>query len=124
MHWRLCSYFRTTKHHLGWKLSCSEREQLLQAARTLAPTIREKFKVQRKEIEAKREEDVKKRAEAIARKEVRAVQEKEKLAKRIEKLGLWINRTEIEDGLAMFVKQTKKKEALKLQINSWPNPPE
>ena len=101
------------------KLSCSEREKLLQAARTLAPTIREKFKVQRKEIEAKHEEDVKKRAEAIARKEVRAVQEK-----RIEKLGLWINRTEIEDGLAMFVKQTKKKEALKLQINSWPNPPE
>ena len=44
------------------KLSCSEREKLLQAARTLAPTIREKFKVQRKEIEARCEEDVKKRA--------------------------------------------------------------
>ena len=47
---------------------------------------------------------------------MKVVQEKEKLTKQIEKIGLWISRTEIEDGLKTFVKQAKK-EALKLQIN-------
>ena len=45
------------------------------------------------------------------------MKEKEKLTKGIQKTGLWTSRTEVEDGLDEFVKSTKKKEALKLQIN-------
>ena len=97
--------------------SCDETKTLLQAARTLAPSLRMKFKARRQEIESKRQEDLKKRAEAIARKELKAVKEKEKLTKGIQKTGLWTSRTEVEDGLDEFVKSTKKKEALKLQIN-------
>lgn len=99
------------------QLTYDEREKLLQSARTLAPTVREKFKARRREIEARREKYLEKRAEAIARKELKTVREKEKLTKQIEKFGLWTSRAEIEDGLEVFVKQTKKKEVLKLQIN-------
>jgi E1A/CREB-binding protein len=98
------------------RLTSDERAKLLDAARTLAPTLRAKFKARRQEIAARREEDVQRRVEANARKKLKAVREKEKLTKDIEKLGLWINRTEIEDGIDAFVKQAKKKEALKLQI--------
>lgn len=97
-------------------LTCDERAKLLDTARTLAPTLRAKFKARRQEIAARHEEDIQKRVEANARKELKAVKEKEKLTKDIEKLGLWISRAEIEDGIDAFVKQAKKKEALKLQI--------
>ncbi len=82
------------------RLSSDERKALFQAARTLAPCIKRKFKVRQEEIEVKRQEDVKRRAEAIARKELKAVQEKEKLTKEVEHLGgLWTSRAEVEDGL-------------------------
>ena len=74
------------------QLTSDEREKLLQAARTMAPTIRAKFKARRQEIEARREKDLEKRVEANARKEFKAVKEKEKLTKPIEKFGLWTNR--------------------------------
>lgn len=48
---------------------------------------------------------------------MKAVKEKEKLTKEIQKFGLWTSRDEIEDGIEVFVKQAKKKEVLKLQIN-------
>lgn len=99
------------------QLTCDERKRLLQAARTLAPTIREKFRARRQEIEARREEALAKKAETIARRQLKEVQQKEKLTKGIETLGLWTSRDEIEDGLQAFVKQVKKREALKLQIN-------
>ena len=54
------------------------------------------------------------RAETIARRELKAVQEKERLTKEIGKVGLW---TEVDDGLDGFVKNAKKREVLKLQIN-------
>ena len=94
-------------------LSCDKRKALFQAARNLAPSIRRKFQI-RQEIEAKCQDDLRKRAEAIARKELKAVKEKEKLTKEIEKMGLWTGRAEVEDGL---VRNTKKMEALKVQIN-------
>lgn len=97
--------------------SCDETKELLQAARMLAPSLRMKFKTRRQEIARKRQEDVQKRAQAIARKELKTVKEKEKLTKGIEKVGLWTSRMEVEDGLDAFVKNTKKREVLKLQIN-------
>jgi len=99
------------------KLSCEERKALFQAARSLAPSIKERFEIRQQEIALKRQEDLKCRAEAIARKELKTVQEKEKLTKEIEKVGLWTSRAEVEDGLEQLVRKSKKFEALKLQIN-------
>lgn len=99
------------------QLACDERESLFKAARTLAPTLKAKFKARRWEIEARREEDLKKRMEANARKEMKIMKEKEKLTKEMQSVGLWITRAEVDEGLDGFVKQAKKKEALKLQIN-------
>jgi len=99
------------------KLSCEERKALFQAARSLAPSIKERFEIRQQEIALKRQEDLKCRAEAIARKELKTVQEKEKVTKEIEKVGLWTSRAEVEDGLEQLVRNSKKFEALKLQIN-------
>ena len=63
-----------------------ERGKLFQAAQTLAPTIRTKFRGRRQEIDTRHAKDVEKRAESIARRELKAVQEKEKLTKQIEKV--------------------------------------
>ena len=100
------------------RLSSDERKALFQAARSLAPSIKRKFRIRQKEIEVKRQEVVKRRAEAVARKELKAVQEKGKLTKEIENLGgLWTSRAEVEDGLEQLERNTKKVEALKVQIN-------
>ena len=58
-------------------LSRRVREELLQAARKLAPAFKEKFKGRRQEIEMKREQDMEKRIEENTHKELRAAQEKE-----------------------------------------------
>ena len=42
--------------------------------------------------------------------------EKEKLTKEMEKIGLWANAIEIEDGLENFLKRAEKIKLLKLQI--------
>lgn len=98
-------------------LSCEERKALFKAARSLAPSIKSKFKARQQEIEVKRQEDLKCRAEAIARRELKAVQEKQKLTKELEQMGLWSSRAEVEDGLEQLVGNMKKVKALKLQIN-------
>ena len=56
-----------------------------------------------------------KKQEEIARKQLQTVRERERIMKEIEQFGgLWINRTELENGLK---KKTMKLKALKLQIN-------
>ncbi len=97
--------------------TCEEREKLLQAARTLAPTVRAKFKARRQQIEARREEALVKKQEDIARKQLRAVQEKEKLTKEIETVGLWMSKAEVESGLEALLKKGERVKVLKLQIN-------
>ena len=71
--------------------SCHETKKLLQAARTLAPSLRMKFKARRQESEDKRQEDLQKRAETIARNKLKSVKEKErKLRKGLMKMGLMV----------------------------------
>lgn len=67
-----------------------EREILLQAARTMAPVIRDKFKRRRQEIERRQDESLAKKQQALAQKEAKVVQEKEKVTKEIETIGLWL----------------------------------
>ena len=100
------------------KLPHDEREKLYKAARSLAPSFKEKFKARRQEIEARRKKDMEKRIEENARKELNKMKEKESLTKKMqENGGLWTKKEELENGLALFSTQKKEKEALKLQIN-------
>ena len=97
--------------------TCKEREKLIQAARTLAPAIQQKFKARRQELLLRREEALVKKQQAISRREMQLIQEKEKLTKEIEKAGgLWISRADIEDGLESSVSTAEKLRCLKLQI--------
>ena len=93
------------------------REKLFKAARSLAPAIREKFKERRKQIEDRREVALLKKQEELARKQLKKVQAKEVLTKDIEKVGLWMNRLEVEAGLDTITRKADKIKALKLQIN-------
>ena len=45
------------------QLPCDEREELFKAARSLAPSFKEKFKARRQEIESRRKKDIEKRIE-------------------------------------------------------------
>ena len=99
------------------KLSSDERSKLLEAARTLAPSFKEKFKTRRQELLQRREEDLEKRERNNARKRLKTLKEKESLTKEIQVHGLWTSRTEVDDGLKLLANQTKKKNILKLQIS-------
>ncbi len=99
------------------KMSLDERSKLIEAARTLAPSFKSKFKARREELLTKREKDIEKREQDIARKKLKELRQKEKLTKEIGVYGLWSSREEVEDGIEVITKQAKKKEVLKLQIS-------
>lgn len=93
-----------------------EKETLLEAARSLAPVMRKKFKERREVIEARSAAAIQKKKEEIQRKQLQAVKEKEILTKEIEKLHLWTCRADITNGLAQLSRKSDKLQALKLQI--------
>ena len=64
----------------------------------------------------RREEALIKKQYDIAQKETKKALEKEKLTKEMEKIGLWTNAIEIEDGLETVLKRAEKIKLLKLQI--------
>ena len=64
-----------------------ERKHLIHVARTLAPTVREKFKERRLELEKRQEEALIRKQEHIAKRELKRVHEKEKLTKEISVVG-------------------------------------
>ncbi len=98
------------------KKTCYERQRLLHAARTLAPTIREKFKKRRIELDKKREEALIKREVEVAKKEARKVHEKEQLTKEIAGIGIWTTAADVEKGLSTLGTRAEQLKALKLQI--------
>ena len=63
--------------------TCEDREKLMQAARTLAPSFKAKFKARRQEIEANHEEAFAKKQDSIVRKHLKVVQEKESSLKKL-----------------------------------------
>ena len=98
-------------------LSETERCQLIEAARTLAPSFRAKYKARRQELDAKRANALEKRIQDTARRELAILKEKESLTKEIECLGLWSSKPEVENGLEKLPKEMMKKKALKVQIS-------
>ena len=72
--------------------------------------------LRKKEIEVRREEALIKKQYDNAQKEMKKALEKEKLTKEMEKIGLWTNPIEIEDGLETVRKRAEKLRLLKLQI--------
>lgn len=89
----------------------------MKAARTLAPSIKAKFKARHEEIQKKHEEALLKKQQAVKKKEARELMEKEKLTTEIGKVGLWMNRAEVIRGIGAVSKRTDKLKLLKLQIN-------
>lgn len=101
----LYSHNRTT--HWLEQQSSHDKEKLFQMARTLAPSIREKFKLRTLEILKQREESLAKKQQAIAAKQARIIREKEKLTKDVEQVGLWLNRGDIGRGLKTVKNKTE-----------------
>ena len=99
------------------KLEPSEREKLFNAARKLAPSMKEKFKASRIEIQQRIEESLLNKQQAVEKKRVRELKEKEKLTNEIAKIGLWTCRLNTIAGLAAVSKKTERVKLLKLQIN-------
>ena len=94
-----------------------ERETLLKAARILSPIQKSRFNERREEIRIKRQDTLCKKEEEHARKVEREMKLKENLTKKIQAMGLWTNKTEMEEGLRGMKTVKIKREALKLQIN-------
>jgi hypothetical protein len=85
--------------------SLEEREKLLKAARTLSPIQKSKFNKLREEIRIKRQETLRKKEEEHVRKIEREMKLKENLTKKIQAIGLWTNKTEMEEGLRRIIRQ-------------------
>ena len=105
-----------TSHWLNKKTE-EEKEVIFKAARTLVPATKEKFKARKQAIQKQNEDRLIEKQEDIARKKYKKDQEKEKLAKAIEVIGIWTNRTQVDDGLNKIRNKTEKIKILKLQIN-------
>ena len=99
------------------KQSSKNKEELLQVARTLAPTIKKKYVERKKEIEKRCEENLTKRQEEIARLQRKKSLEKEKLTREIKSVGLWTKQSEVNKALECIHTKTAKVKALKLQLN-------
>ena len=75
-----------------------ERETSLKAARILSPIQKSKFNEWREEIGIKRQDTLRKKEEEHARKVESNIKLKENLMKKIQAMGLWTNKTEMEEG--------------------------
>lgn len=82
----------------------------------MAPIIRTKFNERQQRLEERHEQALLKKQEEIAHKAVKVIQEREQLTKEIEKVGLWINKRDVERGLEMISKKAEKLKSLKMQI--------
>ena len=90
------SHNKTTK----WLQSKADedKEKVFKMARTLAPVVKEKFKMREQVIEKQQADDLVKKQEAVAHKQLKKTQEQEKLLKAIEVVGLWTTRQHVDDG--------------------------
>ena len=110
----LYAYNRTS----SWleQKTIEQKQKLLQAARTMVPTVRAKFKMRRDELEARRIVALAKKQADIQKQHLKLVHEKESLTKEIEKVGLWTTKSDIETGVRVMLKKTAKIKSLKLQL--------
>ena len=108
-HNQTCKWLQLKSH--------DEREKLLKAARTLSPLQRSRFLKRREEIRSKRQEAVKKKEQEYLQKKARVIKMKETLTKKIQHVGLWTSKREVEEGLRQLKSAKAKCDALKLQIN-------
>ena len=84
--------------------------------RILSPIQRSRFNEWGEEIRIKRQDTLRKKEEEHPRKVEREMK-LENFTKKIQAMGLWTNKTEMEEGLRGMKTVKIKREALKLQIN-------
>ena len=87
-----------TSTWLQFKLR-NEREKLLKAACTLSPLQKNRFLKLREEIRVKRQNAVKRKEEKYFKKKEKEIKMKEALTKKIQQMGLWTSKKEVEEGL-------------------------
>ena len=93
-----------------------EREKLLKPARNLSPLQKNKFLKLREENRVKWQDTVKRKEETYFKKE-KEIKMKEALTKKIQQIGLWTLKKEVEESLRQLKSGKAKCDALKLQIN-------
>ena len=64
-------------------------------------------------------DNLEKKQKEVAKKQLKIMHEKEKLTNLISKIGLWLNKGEVEDRLKSISKKTDKTNALKLQLERY-----
>lgn len=104
-----------TSTWLQFKLR-DEREKLLKPARNLSPLQKNKFLKLREENRVKWQDTVKRKEETYFKKE-KEIKMKEALTKKIQQIGLWTLKKEVEESLRQLKSGKAKCDALKLQIN-------
>ena len=93
-----------------------KQESLLASGRRLAPAHRAQFRERLAVIEQQRRELLQTKQDNIRKKEQKVLQEKEKLTSEIVSIGLWQTKDDVEQQLLRIKSETKKKEALKIQL--------
>ena len=104
-----------TSTWLQFKLR-DEREKLLKPARNLSPLQKNKFLKLREENRVKWQDTVKRKEETYFKKE-KEIKMKEALTKKIQQIGLWTLKKEVEESLRQLKSAKAKCDVLKLQIN-------
>uniref|UniRef100_A0A1X7VYQ2 Uncharacterized protein n=1 Tax=Amphimedon queenslandica TaxID=400682 RepID=A0A1X7VYQ2_AMPQE len=97
--------------------SQNEGEKLLKAARTLSPSQRHKSLKRREKNRVKRQEAVRQKEKEYLQKREKDIKMKEALMKKIQVVGLWTTKMEIEKCLRQLKSAKAKCDALKLEIN-------
>lgn len=87
--------------------SAAEREKLFKAARAVSPVLKVRFKQRREEIAIRRQEAINRKEEEYVRKREKELLLKESLTKKIQAIGFWTDRREIEDGLKQYLQLLK-----------------
>lgn len=98
------------------KKSISEREELLQKARTCAPEFRKLYRTRKQHLLEERAKILQSKQRALLRLQEKALELKEKLTNDLMLYGLWQSETDIQNGLAKLKTKTEQLKALKTQL--------
>lgn len=94
-----------------------ERKRLFHAARTMTSLHRKNFAKRREEIVTRRMEAIARRERELLKKRTNELKKKEELTLRIQRIGLWTSRKDMQDCLDGMSTKKAKIDALKVQIN-------
>lgn len=93
-----------------------QKQKLFKAARSLAPSIRLKFRARQEELRDKQLASVARKQKELAKREQKAIAEKERISKEISEVGFWTTSQEVDSSLAKLSGVAVQRKVLKLQL--------